>query len=53
LGWAVSWLCSPYAAFVTGHTLVVDGANWLRRDFVMPEFTPVAEQLSQVLRPTD
>ncbi len=50
LGWAVSWLCSPYAAFVTGHTLVVDGANWLRRDFVMPEFTPVADQLSEVLR---
>src|ERR1700735_468147 len=53
LGWAVTWLCSPYAAFVTGHTLVVDGANWLRRDFVMPEFTPVAEQLSQVPPPTE
>ena len=51
LGWAVTWLCSPYAAFVTGHTLVVDGANWLRRDFVMPEFTAVEEQLSAVLRP--
>ena len=49
LGWAVAWLCSPYAAFVTGHTLVVDGGNWLRRDFVMPEFTPVADQLSAVL----
>jgi hypothetical protein len=49
----VTWLCSPYAAFVTGHTLVVDGANWLRRDFVMPEFTPVGEQLAQVLRPPD
>jgi NAD(P)-dependent dehydrogenase (short-subunit alcohol dehydrogenase family) len=51
LGWAVTWLCSPYAAFVSGHTLVVDGANWLRRDFVMPEFTPVDDQLSAVLRP--
>ncbi len=53
LGWAVTWLASPYAAFVTGHTLVVDGANWLRRDFVMPPFTPVAEQLAGVLKPRE
>ncbi|HLI75218.1 MAG TPA: SDR family oxidoreductase [Acidimicrobiales bacterium] len=51
LGWAVTWLCSPYAAFVTGHTLVVDGANWLRRDFVMPPFVPIRDQLSAVLSP--
>jgi len=50
LAWAVTYLCSPYAAFVTGHTMVVDGGNWLRRDFVMPEFTPIADQLSSVLR---
>ena len=49
LGWAVTWLCSPYAAFVTGHTLVVDGANWLRRDFVMPPFVPVRDQIAAVL----
>ena len=52
IGWAATWLSSPFASFITGHTLVVDGANWLRRDFVMPEFTPIAEQLSAALRPT-
>lgn len=45
LGWAATWLCSPYAAFVTGHVLVVDGGNWLRRDFAMPPVTPIRDQL--------
>lgn len=45
LAWAATYLCSPFAAFLTGHTLVVDGANHLRRDFVMPATTPIREQL--------
>jgi NAD(P)-dependent dehydrogenase (short-subunit alcohol dehydrogenase family) len=50
LAWAATYLCSPYASFVTGATLVVDGGNWLRRHFVMPEFEPVGEQLATVVR---
>jgi NAD(P)-dependent dehydrogenase (short-subunit alcohol dehydrogenase family) len=45
LGWAATWLCSPYALFITGHVLVVDGGNWLRRDFAMPPFRPITDQL--------
>jgi NAD(P)-dependent dehydrogenase (short-subunit alcohol dehydrogenase family) len=47
LGWAATYLCSPYASFITGHVLVVDGGNWLRRDFAMPPFTPIKEQLTR------
>jgi len=47
LGWAATYLCSPYASFITGHVLVVDGGNWLRRDFAMPPFTPIKEQLDR------
>jgi NAD(P)-dependent dehydrogenase (short-subunit alcohol dehydrogenase family) len=47
LGWAATFLASPYAAYITGHTLVVDGANWQRRSMLMPEFTPIREQLGK------
>jgi NAD(P)-dependent dehydrogenase (short-subunit alcohol dehydrogenase family) len=47
LGWAATYLCSPFASFITGHVLVVDGGNWLRRDFAMPPFTPIKEQLGR------
>jgi len=49
LGWAATYLCSPFAAYLTGHTLVLDGANWLRRGLRMPEFVPVWEQLAPPL----
>lgn len=47
LGWAATFLCSPYASFISGNTLVVDGANWQRRSMLMPEFVPIREQLGK------
>jgi NAD(P)-dependent dehydrogenase (short-subunit alcohol dehydrogenase family) len=47
LGWAATFLASPYASYVSGHTLVVDGANWQRRALLMPEFVPIREQLGK------
>jgi len=45
LAWAVSYLASPYARFVTGQVLVVDGGNWLRRTLTSQPVVPVREQL--------
>lgn len=47
LGWAATFLASPYASFISGHTLVVDGANWQRRAMLMPEFVPIREQMGK------
>ncbi|HET9628031.1 MAG TPA: SDR family oxidoreductase [Novosphingobium sp.] len=45
LGWAATYLCSPFAAFVTGHTFVIDGAYWLRHSLHGIPFSPVREQI--------
>ncbi len=47
LGWAATFLASPFASYVSGHTMVVDGANWQRRAMLQPEFTPIREQLGK------
>jgi NAD(P)-dependent dehydrogenase (short-subunit alcohol dehydrogenase family) len=47
LGWAATFMCSPYAAYLSGHSLVLDGANWLRRGFEMPVYVPVKEQINK------
>jgi NAD(P)-dependent dehydrogenase (short-subunit alcohol dehydrogenase family) len=47
LGWAATFLASPYARFVSGHTLVVDGANWQRRSMTNPPVVTVREQMGK------
>jgi NAD(P)-dependent dehydrogenase (short-subunit alcohol dehydrogenase family) len=47
LGWAATFLASPYGRFISGHTLVVDGANWQRRTLTNPPVVPIREQLGR------
>ncbi len=47
LGWAATFLASPYARFISGHTLVVDGANWQRRTLTNPPVVTVRDQMGR------
>ena len=47
IGWAATFLASPYARFISGHTLVVDGANWQRRLLTNPPVVTVREQMGK------
>jgi NAD(P)-dependent dehydrogenase (short-subunit alcohol dehydrogenase family) len=47
LGWAATFLASPYARFISGHTLVVDGANWQRRSMTNPPVVSIRDQMGR------
>jgi NAD(P)-dependent dehydrogenase (short-subunit alcohol dehydrogenase family) len=47
LGWAATFLASPYAQFISGHTLVVDGANWQRRSMTNPPVVTIRDQMGR------
>lgn len=47
IGWAATFLASPFARFISGHTLVVDGANWQRRDLTNPPVATIREQMGR------
>jgi NAD(P)-dependent dehydrogenase (short-subunit alcohol dehydrogenase family) len=47
LGWAATFLTSPFARFISGHTLVVDGANWQRRTLTNPPVVTVRDQMGK------
>ena len=40
-GWAATFLCSPFPAYMTGAQFIIDGANSLRRGISGPPFQPV------------
>lgn len=45
LGWAATYLCSPYAAYVTGMDFMIDGAERHRRALRQAEFVPIRQQI--------
>ena len=47
LGWAATFLASPYGRFISGHTLVVDGANWQRRALTNPPMVTIRDQMGK------
>ena len=47
LGWAATFLASPYARFISGNTLVADGANWQRRHMTMPPVVTIRDQMGR------
>jgi len=51
IGWLATYACSRYATYMSGHTLVLDGAGWQRRTFMPTPYVPMREQLNDVLRP--
>ena len=42
-----TFLASPYGRFISGHTLVVDGANWQRRNLTNPPVVTVRDQMAR------
>lgn len=44
VAWCALYICSPFAAYLTGHTLVVDGASWQRPGRLPPLFEPIRER---------
>jgi len=41
VAWCVAYMCSPYAAYLSGATIVVDGASWQRPGRSPPLFEPI------------
>lgn len=44
LGWLAAYICSPYASFVTGLNMVIDGAEWLRKGLLPDDYVAPRER---------
>jgi NAD(P)-dependent dehydrogenase (short-subunit alcohol dehydrogenase family) len=42
IGWWTTALCSPFAAYITGTNLTIDGGHSLEQDSYMPAWQPRA-----------
>jgi NAD(P)-dependent dehydrogenase (short-subunit alcohol dehydrogenase family) len=47
LGWAATFLASPFGRFISGQTLAIDGANWQRRTLVNPQVVTIRDQMGK------
>jgi NAD(P)-dependent dehydrogenase (short-subunit alcohol dehydrogenase family) len=45
IGWLVSYLCSPFAAYITGQWIAIDGGARLPRHITHGAFVPIRDQL--------
>jgi NAD(P)-dependent dehydrogenase (short-subunit alcohol dehydrogenase family) len=41
IAWLTAYICSPFAAYLTGHTFVIDGASWERPGRSPPLWEPI------------